>query len=431
MNIRNMAPRQAPEIRGFSSLSIPGITVSEFVPGVTLHLLDNGTQAANRISVYFSRGTSATDVRPASALMPALMTEGTSTLSGAEIAEAVDFAGAFLRPLSSTHFSGLSVISPNDTTLSLVPLLADMLTSPSFPAKAFEAARQKAAMSRRLDLSKPKFLAATALSSNLCGASHPYQGPSSPEDIERVTVDEVRFAHSQARRTPVNIFAAGRLSEDILKAIEELALRLQPSDVSQVAPVVPYVPDARMDIRICSETAAEQAAVACGMPAIPRSHPDYDELRHTVVALGGYFGSRLMTNIREEKGLTYGINAALMGSQEGASVQISAQCDNAYANRVIDEIRNELRLLGETLMSEDELRRVRADITSGLASRLDSSFSIIDYYETNLMVGIPDGYFTRQFETIRDLTPERLRHLAATHLNPSSLTTVCITAPHT
>lgn len=431
MNIRNMAPRQAPEIRGFSSLSIPGITVSEFVPGVTLHLLDNGTQPANRISVYFSRGTSATDVRPASALMPALMTEGTSTLSGAEIAEAVDFAGAFLRPLSSTHFSGLSVISPNDTTLSLVPLLADMLTYPSIPAKAFEAARQKAAMSRRLDLSKPKFLAATALSSNLCGASHPYQGPSSPEDIDRVTVDEVRFAHSQARRTPVQIFAAGRLSEDILKAIEELALRLQPSDVSQVAPVAPYVPDGRTDIRICSETAAEQAAVACGMPAVPRSHPDYDELRHTVVALGGYFGSRLMTNIREEKGLTYGINAALMGSQEGASVQISAQCDNAYTDRVIDEIRNELRLLGETLMSEDELRRVRADITSGLASRLDSPFSIIDYYETNLMVGIPDGYFTRQFETIRNLTPERLRHLAATHLDPSSLTTVCITDPHT
>ncbi len=424
-----MPTKHAPDIRDFSSLSIPKINIIDFLPGVKLHLLDNGVQPANRISVYFSRGTSAPELRVASALMPSLMQEGTKTMSGAEIAETIDFNGAFLRPISSTHFSGLSLISLNEYSEQLIPLIGDMLVSPTFPQKAFEATRQKAVMNRRLDLSKPRFIANQALMRKLFGQKHPYALASSIDDIERITLDDVRLSHSMSRQTPVHIFAAGKLSDDIIKAIECLAQRLQPKSINAIAPIIPASPEVPIHTTIRSQTAIEQAAIVCGKPTITRTHPDYDELRHTIVALGGYFGSRLMTNIREEKGLTYGISASLMGAHEGGSIQISAQCDNTYTTQVIDEIANEMRILGNTLMSEDELRRVKADITSNLASKLNSPFSIIDYYETNLTVGIPDGYFSRQFNSIRDLTPERLKQIAATYLDPSELNVIAVTAP--
>ncbi len=421
-----MTQPEIPAVSDFGSLSIPPVTIVDFAPGVTLHLLDNGSCEANRVSVYLSRGTAATDCAGAPAIMPALLREGCATMSGADIAETIDFNGAFITAIAQPHFSGLSLISLNETTRELLPLVGDMLLTPAFPDKAVENALRKVVMDRRLNLTKPSYIASQAIATAMKGKAHPYMLPTPLPVIEGTCRDDIVRAHSLARQTPVHIFAAGRLSDKIVNAVEELATRLKPEDTSATVAVVPLTPGIPSDSIIDSATAAMQGAVACGIPAIGRNHPDYDELRHTVVALGGYFGSRLMTSIREEKGLTYGISAALFGSQEGAFVQISAQCDNAYSAQVVDEIRHELRRLATEPMPDDQLRRVRADITSGLAARLDSPFSLIDYYETNLMVGIGDGYFERQFDTISRLTPQRLMHIAAKYLDPGRLSTVVV-----
>lgn len=418
-----------PEIKEFTSLSLPDCSVVDFAPGVRLHLLDAGQQPANRISVYFNRGVAANDVPGAASLMPKLLQEGTATMSGAEIADTLDFNGAWLRANISEHYSGLSLISLNETTGSLLPLLGDMLLRPSFPDNALETQRRNALMKTRTELTKPSFVAGQEFTRRMAGTAHPYLYKPEPQFsqlIEGVTRDDIIRAHELALHTPVNIFAAGQLTDEVMKAVEELAARLVPTDTSAIVPIVPMSPLAPEDVIIVSETAEQQAAVRCGKPTVARADADYDELRHAVIALGGYFGSRLMTNIREEKGLTYGIYASLNGAQEGAYLNISAQCDNAYAQRVVTEIKHEMDVLGSTLMDEDELRRLRAEITSKLAARLDSPFSIIDYYESNLIVDIKGDYFRRQFETIRSLTPERLREIAARHLNPEGLTTVIV-----
>lgn len=164
-----------------------------------------------------------------------------------------------------------------------------------------------------------------------------------------------------------------------------------------------------------------QSAVVLSIPAIARTHPDYNFLRLTVTALGGYFGCRLMTNIREDKGYTYGITASLIGSHDGSYITVSAQCDKRYTEALIDEVRNELRGMVTRPLGADELSRLRFNAASDLASTLDSPMNMMDYYELQQTVGTPPGYFDARQDALADITPEIICAISQKYLDPDAL----------
>jgi predicted Zn-dependent peptidase len=146
------------------------------------------------------------------------------------------------------------------------------------------------------------------------------------------------------------------------------------------------------------------------------------------MALGGYFGSRLMSNIREEKGLTYGISASLCGNYEGAYVEIDAQCDASFVEQVVEESRKEIASLWENPPRDEELHRIKLRVWSSLASIADTPFATSDYYITRRIVGTTDSYFQDQMEALKNLTSHRIAEIAKKHLNPDALT-VAIAGP--
>ena len=166
-----------------------------------------------------------------------------------------------------------------------------------------------------------------------------------------------------------------------------------------------------------------QNAIAMGIPAISRHHEDYVPLRLTVMALGGYFGSRLMTNIREEKGLTYGIGAALMGGHEGSHAYISAKCDSNFTDKVISEIKAELVRLASDPPRGEELERLRMHAYVSLLEILDTPKSIMDYYRTMLIAGTPADYLERQLKGITGLSSDVISEMASKYLRPELLRT--------
>lgn len=139
------------------------------------------------------------------------------------------------------------------------------------------------------------------------------------------------------------------------------------------------------------------------------------------MALGGYFGSRLMSNIREKKGLTYGISALLLGDREGSHATITAQCDNGYAGRVVEEIRNEIKALADNPPSGDELERMRLHAVSDSLEALDTPFSIMKVIVSQYAVGMPDNYFQRQQEVIASIDSDTIGEMARRYLSADSL----------
>jgi predicted Zn-dependent peptidase len=415
----------APKTRTFEHLTIPPQVVEEMPGGVTLHIVDNGSLPVNRVCVMWNYGTAMGAMngsRTIAEYVPELMREGSKTIDGATLAETIDFNGAWLRSRSTDHHAYIDLISLNHTTAKLLDLLTDIFNNASLPENAFDALHTKAVRRRQIELSKVSTLAEEAVAKLMFGAKHPYLNAESVEQIASVTYQDVVKAYELGtQHSKIDVYIGGRIDEQTLQTIRNFCRNLRPnlSNACEYK-LVDMTPEAAQWQRIEVESSL-QNALAAGIPAIKRDHPDYVNLRLVVIALGGYFGSRLMSNIREEKGLTYGISSALMGMREGAHTQINAQYATGNSQQVIDEVRNELRQLATEPMGNDELTRLKRFVTTNLAATLDSPFAIMDYYQNQVIVGTPSDYFATQFACINALNAETIMRIATQYLNPDDM----------
>lgn len=418
--------RQRPAVSSFSFREMPPCHVSTLDNGVRLHIIDNGTMPVNRVTIVAGygaeNGEKATDVSAAHLLLP-LFAEGTTDKSGAEIAHIIDYEGAMIETPVTELFTCLSLTSLNCATPRLTPLLTDIFRNATIPDEAFRAVRSRSAQRYEIQCGNPATVATRGMVPLVYGPHHPLRHRIDSETIMATEVDMVRHVHASARdKATIDIFAGGKMDKSTVDAITALGLSLRDKKLDSPLPLAvhPFKFAEAQRIAIAMPESL-QTAISISIPAIPRSHPDYNNLRLTVMALGGYFGSRLMTNIREEKGLTYGIGASLLGNLDGAYVTISAQCRAGSADTVISEIGNEINTLATEPMGADELSRLRQYAFTQLMSTLDSPFSITDYYRNMLMLGIPEDYFRQQFEAITTLTPQTIMEIAGRYLAPEGM----------
>lgn len=411
----------APQIKEFEKLEIPQCRILTLDNGVKLNIIDHGEFEVNRLTMSWVGG--AYDVDSFSALMLAteLMREGTKHHSGAEIAENFDFNGAWLRNNFHSHHTSIVLHSLNNKFDSVLPTIVETITSPTFPQKEFEINREKFAKRKELNLSKVAYLSNQNNHQLIFGENHPCSKDETVDDIYKISLNDVKQIQ-QNIFTPngCELFLAGRITPQIEDSINNHFGQLKYSNNKISQKIIPISPSATK-LQIIDVEDAMQSAITMSIPTISRSNPDYIDLRYTIMALGGYFGSRLMTNIREDKGYTYGISASLLGNWEGGVATISTQCDNSYVKQVIDEVKNEIEQLKQNNIDDDELNRLKQYAMTQIAGILDSPFSIMDYYENMRHVLTPPDYFQAMQQSLNNLTSERIASLAQQYLNVDEL----------
>lgn len=413
--------RTPPPIHDFGRLTLPARHVTELHNGVHLGIVDTGDSPANRLSVMWNYGISRSNGTECPSMVAPMLMQGTRTMTGLEIVDAVDFLGAFLSNRTYSEYTRFEALSLNKFTPRLLDIMTEVITAPIYPEERFEALRREAVAKFEVNRSHSRFVAQEAISQLIAGKNHPYLRPTSIENITGYTLDDVRKAHEAgANHTEIYINVAGRIDDDLRRAVENFARSIRPRRIETTPSViVPHIPEpaGRTDIHI---DGTHQASIAVAIPTINRNDKDYIPLRIAVTALGGYFGSRLMTNIREEKGLTYGIAASLMGAVEGASINISAECRTDAANVVLDEINNEILRLATEPMDDAELARLKSYYMTTIAATLESFRSIGDYYENQLVVGTPADYFEAQQTALHGITAEQLSDLVSRYILPEA-----------
>jgi predicted Zn-dependent peptidase len=160
---------------------------------------------------------------------------------------------------------------------------------------------------------------------------------------------------------------------------------------------------------------AIQTAVRIGSPTINKRHPDYPGLKFLNVLLGGYFGSRLMKNIREEKGYTYGIHSAVSSFDLSGFKLISTEVGKENSGQAIDEIYKEIRLLLKEPVAQDELEVVRNYMSGEMVRMFDGPFAIAESFKAVWEFGLDLNYFVGMMNTIRTITPDEILRLANTY----------------
>lgn len=405
-----------PAIREIPVRCMPPVERRSFSNGVELVSLDSGTQPVSRLTVRWPAGRLDVDERAAYNLLRPMLSEGTSKHSGAQIADIFETFGAWTTVDSQLHSTSFNIYMLNHTAGELLPLVAEIITDPSFPEDTLGALRRKFAAAVELEYKKPMTIAGMNSTAIFYGEHHPQNHYNTAEDYLAVERGRIVDMHRDIilGTTPI-IYLSGKI-DDALEAHVTDAFASVPFGNHNLRRIVASHRKPDGDYRHTSMPESMQTAIRIDIPVIPGDHADFEKLRIAVFALGGYFTSRLMSNIREDKGYTYGIHAILQQTLEGSSCRISCEADNAYAQAVVSETRTEVERLASGPMSPEELGIVRNSMLGNIVAMFDSPFTMMDFQVNSDMFASQWADVERRMSAVREITPEDIMHVTRDYL---------------
>ena len=416
-----------PATSEFHSLDLPPMRATIPDNGLKLNIIDYGSQEVSRLTAIWDGGKAETADNPTALnLATAMLREGTSTMTGHEISETLDFNGAWFSSSINDHTTSVNLYSLNSKFDEPIEILRQIITDSIFPENEFLAYREQSAQTMAINLQKVSYLCNIERSKLVLGEKHPLSAVSSPDDIRGITNDDVKSAYSRIFLASLpTVYLSGRITHEIeTKAIAALSTLPFPNvDVSLDIRPFSQAAEHRKSVKVEN---AVQTAISISLPTIGRHHPDYIKLRLLMTLLGGFFGSRLTKNIREDKGYTYGISAGLLGMREGGLIEITTQCGNDYTELVIEEVRKELRRLSTDGFSSEEVSALRKYALSNLATTLDSPFSISEAYQLTQNYDAPADYYARQFEAASAINGSILTEIARRYIDPDKFFIVTV-----
>ena len=403
----------APETGNFGDISLPFPEHKRLSNGVELFIFDCASEDVVRLDLIFDGGQFEQDKPMLFQLMLSMLKLGTKDFDSAYIAERLDFCGAWLHTRTYDHHTVVTVYSIHRCLDSVLEIIEQMIKYPVFPEREFNVLKKRVISELRNNRQKVKYLATCEFNKNFYGKNHPLGRVNNISSLKEIKTGDLKDLHSRYI-TPgsCRIMLTGKINPETVSLVDkyfgkEWCKGRLPVELN----CFPASPSGNR-LSIVDKPGSLQSCLVMGIPAVERSHEDYIPLRILVIALGGYFGSRLMCNIREEKGYTYGISSSLIGRADSSYILVMSEADTKYTWLLIDEVRKEINKLVEFKIEDEELDTVKSNILSDLVKTVDSPFSIAEFHVTAICCGIADDYFEKHIEQIKNISPEKLKQIA-------------------
>ncbi len=418
----------APEIHNAVEfdLVLPACTRFTLANGVPVIAVDAGVEEVMQIEWVFGAGNSFEPANMVAAATNHLLKNGTTTRTAFDINEQTDFYGAYLNRSCYNETSMVTLHTLSKHLVELLPVVTDIFTNSIFPQEELEIFVQNSRQRLSVNLRKCDFVANREIDALLYGKDHPYGKYSSFEALDVLTREQlVEFYNRYYKNGSMVIFVAGKLPGNIYSQLDEAFghLPLKPlTPVKKEHLGFQAIEAEKRLIRIENDVAGVQGAIRVARHFPNRHHPDFQKAQVLNNVFGGFFGSRLMSNIREDKGYTYGIHSYLQNHIEQTSWMISTEAGRDVCEATIKEVYYEMERLRTKLIDEEELLLVRNYMIGSILGSLDGPFQIIGRWKSYYLNGIEDGegYFNRAIQTIKDVPAEELKALANTWLQPDS-----------
>ena len=415
----------APPVQPLARVTLPAADVLLLPSGARLHVLANDAQPVVRLQVVFRAGKVAEDRPGLASLTARMLLEGTTSRTARQIADEVAFYGASLDCDAGFDRSTLTLYCLTRHLPALLPLVTDVLSNPAFPVAELEQLKTRTIQNVLVERQKTSFLASERFNELLFGAETPYGRPFDSDAYQALTVEEAQAFHRLAYSLDnAEVFLCGDVAaeQELVVAafsavlmVGNAAATVQASTATQVAAF------AAIDTDRVAVAGSLQASVRMGRDWPSPTHPDTHRLKLLVNVLGGYFGSRLMRNIREDKGLTYGIYASVAPREWGTSLVIGTDVKGESADFAVSEIQMEMRRLQEELIPAEELAIVKNYILGKFANELSTVFEQCDKYKNIIFLGLPADYYTEFVRLTETADAETLQELAQHYLVPEAM----------
>jgi len=394
--------------------------------GSNLFMFNAGEQELVRIQWVFENAAFHPDKPIINSALSALLLEGTSKYMSAQIAEKVDFYGAYLFPEYNYDQTTLNLVTLTKYLNNLLPFFLEVLNDAIFPQQELDTYKRNSKQSLRISLEKNDYLARRQFNNLLFGNSN-YGYIQEESDFDQLNREDLT-ALFKRQIVPANctIFVSGKISKDTLDYISNTISsnwRNSSEEPSLATPVFAAAPAQKI---VIEREKALQSAIRIGQLSIPRSHPDFPALQVLNTTLGGYFGSRLMMNIREDKGYTYGIGSGIGSLKQAAFFTISSEVGTAVCADTLKEIEFEINRLRTEEISEEELTLVKNYLLGSMLGSLEDVFSHTDKFKQAYFSGLTLDYFDYYTQQVKDITAKDLLDLANKYMDFNKMAQVVV-----
>ena len=325
-----------------------------------------------KVEIVVDRGRFDERKKLSSRFCARMLKEGSRNKNQDDINDIFDFYGANFHVQYHLDYATFSLICLTRYCRELLPLLFEIVSEPEFNTSELERLKKRAVAKLKLSLADNDALSFRILTEKIFGAQHAYGYNSTMEDIQAIQIDDLKEFHERYYCKPnFKVFLSGSVNQDITNDILSHMHRL-PDRVffDDVISEYSFDPGNPPDLFYLKNDYAfnTQSSIKMGKRIIQRNHPDYIPVHFVNTLLGGFFGSRLMQNIREKEGLTYNIYSDLEPMKYDAYFMIGTDIKTGNIDKVIQMIYHEMELLEQKLISDQELRMVRNYIKGYLLS---------------------------------------------------------------
>ena len=416
----------APEIRQIEHFSIVEPERRVMRNGVPLNIIQVGDEDVVRFDLLV-KGGQWNQSQPLQAMFTnRMLREGTSSLTSAQIAEKLDYYGAWLDLSSAVNYGFITLYSLSKYFPKTLEVVASMVKEPIFPEKELDVILNVNKQQFQVNARRVDVMARKRLNRALFGIQHPLGRYAELEDYDRIDREVLqKYYRTYYHSGNSSIYISGKVTPAIIRYVEQHFGESEWGDTSLKASFKEYTPQTETGKYIFVEKEdALQSSLKMGCFSLPQQHPDYLKFRVLVTLFGGYFGSRLMSNIREEKGYTYGICAGLVNYPKIGVLGISTEAANEYIQPIITEIGKEMDRLCSEKVSEQELEMVRNYMLGDMCRSYESAFSLSDAWIFIETTGLGTDFFERSLEAIREVTADEILTLAQTYFCKENLIAV-------
>ncbi len=347
-----------------------------------------------------------------------LLSAGTITKSKAEIDEAIDFMGASL----NSNSSGLFGASLKKHTEGLMEIAADILLKPSFPQAEFDKIKKQTLSGLAQAKENPNAIASSVSSVLKYGKDHPYGEIETEETVSKITLAQTKAYYNKYIK-PNNgyLIIVGDITAAEAKPLAEKYFgNWMSKPVEKKTYATPQKPAARQ-VDFVSKSGAVQSVINITYPVeLKPDSDDWIKARVMNVLLGGFFGSRINQNIREDKGYTYGARSSLSYDKEIGSFTASAPVRNEVTAASITEFLKELNRIRDEKVTEKELNLVKNYLTGSFARSLESPQTVARFALNTARYNLPAEYYATYLERLNAVTADDIQAMAQKYITPEN-----------
>ena len=411
----NNLQRVQPPVFPVEKVLIPEAKFFSLSNGVPVYLIEAGTEDIMRIEFIFKAGLIREDLPLLASTCNMMLSEGSKNYSSEELNRLLDYYGIFLNQSAEKDSAGIVLFFLNKHIEKVLELSREILFHPVFPEPELNSLMKKRLRWYLVNREKVQTLAIDQFFESLFGKNHPYGHQVIESDFENLTPSFLSDFHRRNYTTRnMAVIISGKINNRTAELLDLIFADIGSggTDKEDNSNLVRGEKIKKVHI---NKPGTVQTSVRIGSTTINKRHSDYPGLKVLDSILGGYFGSRLMKNIREEKGYTYGISSSISSLDLSGYKVISTDVSHKNCQKTIDEILKEIKVLQNVPVKKEEMAVVRNYMSGEMLRMFDGPFALAESFRSAWEFGLDNSYYHRLAEKIKTITPDEIIELARTY----------------